>query len=448
MDYKEIWKKTNEDLKNSLPAHAFEAWIETLSPVGITNDILIVEAPNQFAYDWIINNYQDIISSSLKEVESTLQLKVSIAPQSEQNISSVELDKEETTKQSNAGKRNNINPSNIFSSFIEGPNNIFAKNAAHKVASAPGSADFNPLIIYGGVGLGKTHLLHSIANELINSKKEMNVVLASSEKFTNDFIASIQENKTLDFSKVYRNADVLLIDDIQFFQGKEQTQEQFFHTFNELYTNGKQIVMTADRYPGEMSGLQDRLLSRFQSGLSVDVQPPNYETRVAILMEKAEMNGLSLPYDVIEFIAIHLKNSVRELESTIIRLLAHASLTQADIDFPLVKKVLKERLGDTISADVSAEDIINRVADLTNVRSDDIVGPSRRKEIAEARQISVYLCRELLGLSLSTIGMHFGGRDHTTALHACNKVRNSLKSDKRFNRIVGKVKDDFSFSIL
>ena len=265
MDYKNIWKKTDEDLKSSLPAHAYEAWIETLSPVGITNDIFIVEAPNQFAYDWIINNYQDIILSSLKEVDSALQLKVSIAPQSEQNISSVELDKEETTKQSNAGKRNNINPSNIFSSFIEGPNNVFAKNAAHKVASAPGTADFNPLIIYGGVGLGKTHLLHSIANELIGSKKEINVVLASSEKFTNDFIASIQENKTLDFSKVYRNADVLLIDDIQFFQGKEQTQEQFFHTFNELYTNGKQIVMTADRYPGEMVGLQDRLLSRFDS---------------------------------------------------------------------------------------------------------------------------------------------------------------------------------------
>ena len=255
MDYKEIWNKTDEDLKSSLPAHAYEAWIETLSPIGITNDIFIVEAPNQFAYDWIINNYQDIISSSLKEVDEKLQLKISIAPQSEQSVTSVELDSEETTKQSNAGKRNNINPSNIFSSFIEGPNNVFAKNAANKVASTPGSADFNPLIIYGGVGLGKTHLLHSIANELIGSKKELNVVLASSEKFTNDFIASIQENKTLDFSKVYRNADVLLIDDIQFFQGKEQTQEQFFHTFNELYTNGKQIVMTADRYPGEMVGL-------------------------------------------------------------------------------------------------------------------------------------------------------------------------------------------------
>ena len=272
MNYKEIWKKTEEDLKTSLPAHAYEAWIETLSPVGVTNQIFILEAPNQFAYDWIINNYHDIILSSLRVVEKDLELKISIAPQSEQNISSTELDHEEPTKQSNAGKRSNINPANVFSTFIEGPNNVFAKNAAHKVANTPGSSDFNPLIIYGGVGLGKTHLLHSIANELIGSKKQLNVVLASSEKFTNDFIASIQENKTLDFSKVYRKADVLLIDDIQFFQGKEQTQEQFFHTFNELYTSGKQIVMTADRYPGEMVGLQDRLLSRFESGLHADIQ--------------------------------------------------------------------------------------------------------------------------------------------------------------------------------
>ena len=249
------------------------------------------------------------------------------------------------------------------------------------MAGSPGKQSFNPLVVYGGVGLGKTHLLHAIGNEIIATAPKLKVVVASSEKFTLDFISSIQKNRTAEFSRSYRNADVLLIDDIQFFQKKEQTQEQFFHTFNELYQLGRQIVMTADRYPGEMSGLQDRLLSRFQSGLSVDIQPPNYETRVAILMDKAEQNSLDLPYEVIEFIASHIKNNVRDLESTIIRLLAHASLSQVDIDFPLVKKVLKERLGDTVSADISAEDIIGRVAVLTNVRTDDIVGPSRRKDI-------------------------------------------------------------------
>ena len=272
--------------------------------------------------------------------DKKLELKVSIAPQSEQNISSTDLDKEEPTKQSNAGKRNNINPSNVFSSFIEGPNNIFAKNAAHKVASAPGSADFNPLIIYGGVGLGKTHLLHSIANELIGAKKQLNVVLASSEKFTNDFIASIQANKTLDFSKVYRKADVLLIDDIQFFQGKEQTQEQFFHTFNELYNNGKQIVMTADRYPGEMVGLQDRLLSRFESGLHADIQPPDFETRVAILSKKAQQNNVDIEGRHLEKIASHVRTNIRDLESCVTKIFAHATLSGDKINEALVESII------------------------------------------------------------------------------------------------------------
>ena len=223
MDYKKIWDKTKKELRGVLPEHGYEAWIETLSPVGATNNIFILEAPNQFAHDWIINNYQDLIISSLREHDKKLDLRVAIAPQSQQNVVATSLANSEPIKQSNAGRRHNINAGNTFESFIEGPNSVFAKNAALNVSKNPGSSDFNPLIIYGGVGLGKTHLLHSIANKLIRGKKQFNVVLASSEKFTNDFIASIQENRSMDFSKVYRRADVLLIDDIQFFQGKEQT---------------------------------------------------------------------------------------------------------------------------------------------------------------------------------------------------------------------------------
>ena len=399
MNHLDFWNKTKDELKKRLPAHTFDTWFEPIEMLGVDTSKAVLQVPNQFFSEWVETHYSAQILNTINELGvKTNNLKFVVSGEALH----LETDQKSSngsvaTKQ--AKRPRHLNAAYVFEGFIEGPNNQFAKAAAQKVAKTPGSQSFNPLVIYGGVGLGKTHLLHAIGNEIIENSPDIKIVIASSEKFTLDFISSIQKNNTADFSKSYRRADVLLIDDIQFFQKKEQTQEQFFHTFNELYQLGKQIVMTADRYPGEMSGLQDRLLSRFQSGLSVDVQPPNYETRVAILMEKAEMNGLSLPYDVIEFIAIHLKNSVRELESTIIRLLAHASLTQADIDFPLVKKVLKERLGDTISADVSAEDIINRVADLTNVRSDDIVGPSRRKEIAEARQISVYLCRELLGLS-------------------------------------------------
>ena len=450
MNHLDFWKKTKDELKKRLPAHTFDTWLEPIEALEIGAPGAVLQVPSQFFSEWVDTHYSKHILNTINDMGvKTKNVKFVVSGEE------FKVEKEEsngalngTTGTPRQIRPRHLNASYTFERFIEGPNNQFAKAAAQKVSDSPGSQSFNPLVIYGGVGLGKTHLLHAIGNELIETSPKTKIVIASSEKFTLDFISSIQKNNTAQFSKSYRKADVLLIDDIQFFQKKEQTQEQFFHTFNELYQLGKQIVMTADRYPGEMSGLQDRLLSRFQSGLSVDVQPPNYETRVAILMEKAEINGLDLPYDMIEFIAMHLKNSVRELESTIIRLLAHASLSQVDIDFPLVKKVLKERLGDGISADISAEDIINRVADLTNIRTDDIVGPSRRKEIAEARQISVYLCRELLGLSLSTIGMHFGGRDHTTALHACKKVKNSLKTDKRFNRIVGKVKDDFSFAIL
>lgn len=448
MNHLDFWNKAKDELKKRLPAHTFDTWFEPIEALDVSAAAVVLQVPNQFFSEWVDTHYSKHILTTIKGLgvsAKSLKLVVSSDKEQKPHLQNGEA----VSVLSNKPKRPlHLNRAYSFDRFIEGPNNQFAKAAAQKVSNSPGSQSFNPLVIYGGVGLGKTHLLHAIGNEILNVSPKTKVVIASSEKFTLDFISSIQKNNTAEFSKSYRKGDVLLIDDIQFFQKKEQTQEQFFHTFNELYQLGKQIVMTADRYPGEMSGLQDRLLSRFQSGLSVDVQPPNYETRVAILMEKAERNGLDLPYDMIEFIAIHLKNNVRELESTIIRLLAHASLSQVDIDFPLVKKVLKERLGDEISADISAEDIINRVADLTNIRTEEIVGPSRRKEIVEARQISVYLCRELLGLSLSTIGMHFGGRDHTTALHACNKVKRSLKSDKRFNRIVGRVKDDFSFAIV
>ena len=315
------------------------------------------------------------------------------------------------------------------------------------VSETPGQPSFNPLVIYGGVGMGKTHLLHAIGNKISNANNQKKIVCASSEKFTLDFISSIQKNKTVEFSKSYRNADVLLIDDIQFFQGKEQTQEQFFHTFNELFQAGKQIVMTADRYPGEMIGLQDRLLSRFKSGLSVDIQPPDFETRVAIVLEKAEINGLKLPYDIIELIGLHIKNNVRDLESTIIRLLAHSSLSNREIDYDLAKKVIKERLGSSIVSDLTIEEIVRRVSIITRVSEKDIVSASRKMEIAEARQVSIYLCREILGTPLVSIGMHFGGRDHSTILHACRVVEKKKKVDQRISTLVGELKNELSFAM-
>lgn len=443
----ELWAGTKNDLRGDIPNHAFSTWLDPISVIGISANELILEVPSQFFFEWIESHYGKRIENTLKKkTAGELIPKYTVSPKNEQFVQHQEL-AQSTKRIINTGPAPRLNSKYTFNSYIEGSNNQFARAAAKSVSDEPGDQRFNPLIIYGGVGLGKTHLLHAIGNHLINERDDLTVICASSEKFTLDFISSIQKNKTVEFSKAYRKADVLLIDDIQFFQGKEQTQEQFFHTFNELYQSGKQIVMTADRYPGEMKGLTDRLLSRFKSGLSVDVQPPNFETRVAILMDKAEQNGMEMPFDAIEFIARHLKTNVRELESTIIRLLAHSSLTNREIDFSLIKSVVKERLGNKPLNEITVEDITNRVAEATHLSAAELVGPSRRKPIAEARQVAIFLCRDLLQTSLVSIGLHFGGRDHSTVIHACNKIEDLLNSDDRIQSLVKNMKQEFSFAM-
>ena len=445
-DKKDIWKIVQGELKKSQPSHAYSTWFEPIRSMGLHDGRLLLELPNQFFYDWIQSHYVDTIERLVKkEHPDSIVIKYTVAPQNpliveEQSEISGAIKNENTPNKS----KRSLNENYTFSSFIEGSHNQFAKAAAKNVRQEPGQQSFNPLVIYGGVGMGKTHLLHAIGNGIIDDDHKKNIVCASSEKFTLDFISSIQKNKTVEFSKSYRNADVLLIDDIQFFQGKEQTQEQFFHTFNELFQAGKQIVLTADRYPGEMVGLQDRLLSRFSSGLAVDIQPANYETRVAIVMEKAEINGLKLPYDIIELIGSHIKNNIRDLESTIIRLLAHSSLSNQEIDYSLAKKVIKERVGHISASEITVEEIIRKVSSLTNISEPDIVGKSRRAEIVEARQISIYICRDVLGTSLASIGMHFSGRDHTTILHAYKVIEEKKKKDKRVSGIVSDIKSELS----
>lgn len=440
-----LWSDIKVNLKESMPSHAYNTWFEPISLVGHSESELVLEVPNQFFYEWIESHYKNHISKTAEEIiGKSIFIKYTVAPEKELRLEKSAI-VEEVKKPRN---RPNLNKRYTFPGFIEGTNNQFARAAAVAVAKSPGQQSFNPLLIYGGVGLGKTHLLHAIGNYIYSEGEASKIVIASSEKFTLDFISSIQKNKTVDFSKSYRKADVLLIDDIQFFQKKEQTQEQFFHTFNELYQKGKQIVMTSDRLPGEMSGLTDRLLSRFESGLVVDIQPPDFETRVAILMEKAEQNGLDMPYDMVEFMATHIKTSVRELESTIIRLLAYSSLSNCEIDFNLVKKVVRERVGSGVPVDISATDIIKRVSEITKIEEKEIVGSSRRMKIAEARQIAIYLCREIIGSSLVDIGMRFGGRDHTTILHACRNIEKKIKTDRRISHLVRSLQQDLTFSLI
>ncbi len=445
MEHGILWSLVEKELGKKLPAHAINTWFDPIRSVALSSGELVLEVPNQFFLEWIDAHYNRILERAINAVtneKTTFKFIVSTnntEPTIEDNV---------LKEPPSISRINNpsLNKSYSFENFIEGGNNQFAKSAAETVASNPAKRSFNPLIIYGGVGLGKTHLIHAIGNSIMSQGRDINVVLATSEKFTLDFVNSLRKNKTVEFAKEYRKADVLLIDDIQFFRGKEQTQEQFFHTFNELYQSGKQIVLTADRYPGEMQGLQDRLLSRFQSGLSVDIQPPDFEVRVAILLEKAEQNGVSLPYDIMEFIATHIKNNIRDLEGTIIRILAKSSLMNQDIDFNMVKDVVKERAGKTIPSNIRIEDIVRRVSRIFQIAEKEIVGKSRKREIVEARQAAMYLSRKIIGDSLNNIGVFFGGRDHTTVIHALGNIEKKEAQNLEVGKKIKMIENELSLA--
>ena len=446
MTHDKLWLAVYNELAKTLPAHAINTWFEPISPIALSGKELVLEVPNQFFYEWIESHYkQNLVNALSKSSEDGSNFKFIVSAKKTDLPES--NDPQPKQKKLNGFLAPLLNNNYSFEKFIEGSNNQFAKNAAISVASDPGNSSFNPLIVYGGVGLGKTHLIHSIGNAVLKENPSAKVVLVTSEKFTLDFVNSLRKNKTVEFAKQYRSADVLLIDDIQFFRGKEQTQEQFFHTFNELHQAGKQIVLTADRYPAEMQGLQDRLLSRFQSGLAVDIQPPDFEMRVAILMEKAEQNGVDLSYDIFEFIARHIKSNVRDLEGTIIRILARSSLMNQEIDHNLVREVVKERVGKTIMGDLTVEDVVRRVSEVSNIPEKEIVGKSRKMEIVEARQISMYLCRKIIGTSLNNIGVYFGGRDHTTVMHAVKTIDKKQEKIERVGKMVHTLKQEMSLTI-
>ena len=440
----QIWGDIKTYLGDHLPEHAINTWFEPIKPIAIQKNELVLEVPNQFFYEWIESHYSKHINKATEKLfDNKFLIKFIISAKNQ------EIQPEEPSVATKVNKQSSLipqlNKEHTFQSFIEGSNNQFAKNAAQAVAENAGGQSFNPLIIYGGTGLGKTHLIHAIGNKVLENKSNQNIVIATSEKFTLDFVNGLRKNKTIEFAKEYRKADLLLIDDIQFFRGKEQTQEQFFHTFNELYQSGKQIVLTADRYPGEMKGLQDRLLSRFQSGLSVDIQPPDFEVRVAILLDKAERNGVDLPYDIIEFIATHMRTNIRDLEGTIIRLLARSSLMNQDIDHDLVRDVVKERVGKKPNRELSMEDVVRKVSELSGISEQGIVGKSRKQEIVEARQTAMFLCRHILDSSLSSVGIYFGGRDHTTVMHAIKAVEKKQKEKIKIKDNIAQITQELSF---
>jgi chromosomal replication initiator protein len=425
-----LWQNILSDVSTLVDATTFETWFRQLK-VGANTDnrTLTIDAPNQFVVDFIEQHYKPKLFSIAKKHSPSVEKINFVAgndPGAFQQPPKTTEIKQVPVKQSFSTPLFNHNFN--FDTFVLGPGNEFAKSAALAVAKAPGKTKFNPLLIYGGVGLGKTHLLQAVGNYLVTQRKDLRIAYSSSEEFYLNFIDAIKNNSTRKFSEHYRASNVLLIDDIQFLSGKESTQEEFFYIFNTLYQNQRQIILTSDLPPNALKGLQDRLISRFQWGLCVDIQPPNLETRVAILKKKAEQDNLSIPENILIYIAENISSNIRELEGIIIRLLAYASITRRDITIDLVKSILKGNQKQEKSK-FSIEVIIEKVADYYKVPVNNIREKNRRKEVAFCRQLAMYIVKSYTNYSLKSIGLHFGGRDHSTVIHAVQHIEKLKEKD-------------------
>ena len=426
MNYKEIWVAALGHLKETLPQHAIDAWFEPIKAIGISEDKVLLEVPNQFFCEWIDSHYKKELVRSISFGDNSLGgYRFSIGAVSKEFEESSLVFKE---KKKTIVHQNNLNRQYSFENFIEGSNNEFAKNAGKSVSEEPGENNFNPLTIYGGVGLGKTHLMHAVGNEILNREPKKRIVYVHSEKFVSDMVKALQLGAMNEFKSFYRNADALLIDDIQFFAGKEQSQEEFFHTFNALLDRNNQMILTCDKYPKEIDGLEDRLKSRLGWGLPVVIDPPELETRAAVLLSKASSMGVVVPNDCAIYIAQRIRSNIRELEGALKRVVANARFTNQDIDLALVKEALKDLF--VISAKmVSIENIQKTTAEYYNIKLSDLLSKRRSRSITRPRQMAMALTKELTNHSLPEIGEAFNGRDHTTVLHACKKITELRKEN-------------------
>ena len=423
----QTWTKCLSVIKENVADQTFGTWFEHTKGDRIEDHTLTVRIPNSFAYNWLEGHYRDLVHQAVMQVlGDSYRVSYSIISPAEE-LPEPEVKSEPVLRAPNESL-SVLNPHYTVQNFVEGGSNQFAKAAAQAVGEAPGKTSFNPLVVYGGVGLGKTHLIQAIGNYSLERAIVRRVLYVSSERFTNDFINAIQNNKTTEFSSNYRNVDLLMVDDIQFFTNKERTQEEFFHTFNALYQKGKQIILTSDRPPKEINGIEERLLSRFQWGLVVDIQPPDLETRIAILQKKAEENAIQLASEVVQLIAHHVTSNIRELEGCLIRLLAYASMNKLDISVALAKHVLKDMFVQK-HRNITVDEIQKQVCEYYKIPADMMRAKTRKKEIALARQIAMFLAKKLTKHSLKTIGLHFGGRDHTTVIHAIESIENLVTVD-------------------
>ena len=438
-DNRKLWAECLNLIKQKISDQAFQTWFDSLSLSDCSGEEITLQVPNRFHYEWLESKYSKIINDSIARVFGRqLNINYSIVVKKEAPIEE-NIEKLEKLIPQSFHRASRLNSRYIFTNFIEGKGNQFAKAAATSVADGPGQTPFNPLVIYSNPGLGKTHLIQAIGNHIRSSQPKLRVIYVTSEKFMLDFINSIQNNNSTNFAQSYRKVDILILDDVQFFQGKEQTQEQFFHLFNDLFQQGKQIVLTTDRHPNELTNLKDRLVSRFQSGLIVDIQPPDLETRIAILMKKAENEKLNIPYDVTEFLASSIKDDIRMMEGAMVKLLALSSLTKQDITQSLAKRVIQDVLGSSALKKISMKQICKAVAQETDVSEKKLYAKSRVADVVAARHLAMFLCRELTQNSLVHIGAHFGKRDHATVIHACKTVEGRVTQDAHLNKLIDSI---------
>jgi len=437
----DIWKETLDLLEKDLSKPSFETWFKSTELIAYYEDYLIISTPNIFAKDWLQNRYIDLIKSKLQFLlNHPVNIKFVISQQKEEALKNIKENNTNIINNNEDYTDNHLNPKYTFDTFVVGNSNRFAHAASLAVAESVAKA-YNPLFIYGGVGLGKTHLMHAIGHYVINNNKNAKVVYVSSEKFTNELIDGIKDDKTADFRNKYRNIDVLLIDDIQFLAKKERTQEEFFHTFNALYEANRQIIISSDRQPKEIPTLEDRLRTRFEWGLITDIQSPDLETRIAILRKKAQMENIDVDNDTMMYIADKIQSNIRELEGALIRVIAYSSLNNNVINLDLAIEALKEIIPLNKTRPITPELIQEIVSETFALKIDDLKSKKRTRSIAYPRQIAMYLCRELTDLSLPKIGEIFGGRDHTTVLHGYDKICSELKKDPSTQELINKIKE-------
>ena len=436
-----IWNSARELLRSKLNNDTYNMWFAPLRACAIDGNNVTLEAANEFSGVWLKDNYLSLLQDAFATAAGRqLQVKFKIATGNAPAPSAsapvpVKIKASETAHERPTNSELHFNPKNTFESFVVGNNNNFAYAAALAVAQAPGKS-YNPLFLYGGVGLGKTHLLHAIGQHVSGNKKGARVAYLSSEKFTNEYIDGIQNNQLAKFRKKYRQTDVLLIDDIQFLAGKERIQEEFFHTFNALHEAHKQIVLTCDRPASEIQGLEHRLVSRFEWGLVTDLQPPDVEMRLAILQKKAQIMGVTLSDDIMNFLANRIRTNVRRLEGALIRVASYASLTGKKLTIEVVEGLLREILHEEGRFSVNIEVIQKKVAEHFDIRLADMTSKRRPENIAFPRQIAMYLSRQMTESSLNTIGEAYGGRDHGTVLHACRLVKDRMEVDANVRQVV------------